>query len=178
MCLFFFNDTATTEIYTLSLHDALPIFQELIKRYWGSGLIRKPAEFESSQAAIGSDCEAPDFIHFNHHRIDGGDYYFISNQTNEPQKATCRFRVAGKMPELWDPENGKIIEAPNWKILNDARTEVTLDMTEVDSVFVVFRKPTDRKGNSTAMCQWQELLSLNTNWIVTFDPQWGPEEPV
>src|SRR3712207_6882239 len=24
--LFFFNDTATTEIYTLSLHDALPIF--------------------------------------------------------------------------------------------------------------------------------------------------------
>src|SRR5712664_5007325 len=26
---FFFNDTATTEIYTLSLHDALPIFPTL-----------------------------------------------------------------------------------------------------------------------------------------------------
>src|SRR3712207_9558720 len=26
--LFFFNDTATTEIYTLSLHDALPIWQK------------------------------------------------------------------------------------------------------------------------------------------------------
>src|SRR3989442_4371082 len=25
MCFFFFNDPATTEIYTLSLHDALPI---------------------------------------------------------------------------------------------------------------------------------------------------------
>ena len=25
-CVFFFNDTATTEIYTLSLHDALPIW--------------------------------------------------------------------------------------------------------------------------------------------------------
>src|SRR3954464_12419923 len=25
--LFFFNDTATTEIYTLSLHDALPIYR-------------------------------------------------------------------------------------------------------------------------------------------------------
>ena len=25
MSTFFFNDTATTEIYTLSLHDALPI---------------------------------------------------------------------------------------------------------------------------------------------------------
>src|SRR2546422_5777386 len=27
-CFFFFNDTATTEIYTLSLHDALPISDE------------------------------------------------------------------------------------------------------------------------------------------------------
>src|SRR5438093_13158808 len=27
--LFFFNDTATTEIYTLSLHDALPILVQL-----------------------------------------------------------------------------------------------------------------------------------------------------
>src|SRR5256885_13287716 len=27
MWFFFFNDTATTEIYTLSLHDALPIYQ-------------------------------------------------------------------------------------------------------------------------------------------------------
>src|SRR3989475_11049499 len=26
---FFFNDTATTEIYTLSLHDALPIYRHL-----------------------------------------------------------------------------------------------------------------------------------------------------
>src|SRR5688572_32699959 len=25
LCFFFFNDTSTTEIYTLSLHDALPI---------------------------------------------------------------------------------------------------------------------------------------------------------
>src|SRR3712207_7298224 len=28
--IFFFNDTATTEIYTLSLHDALPILRRLL----------------------------------------------------------------------------------------------------------------------------------------------------
>src|SRR5260221_6454457 len=28
LLFFFFNDTATTEIYTLSLHDALPIFYQ------------------------------------------------------------------------------------------------------------------------------------------------------
>src|SRR6266567_9131726 len=36
--LFFFNDTATTEIYTLSLHDALPI---------------------RSMRALGASCTAP-----------------------------------------------------------------------------------------------------------------------
>src|ERR1051325_3678393 len=30
--VFFFNDTATTEIYTLSLHDALPICQGTIEK--------------------------------------------------------------------------------------------------------------------------------------------------
>src|SRR6266498_5706179 len=43
---FFFNDTATTEIYTLSLHDALPIFvpgppvQQPLRRHEG---LRAPA---------------------------------------------------------------------------------------------------------------------------------------
>src|SRR5258707_14535683 len=30
-CFFFFNDTATTEIYTLSLHDALPILRRILR---------------------------------------------------------------------------------------------------------------------------------------------------
>src|SRR3989454_11537889 len=34
---FFFNDTATTEIYTLSLHDALPICERGVLRGWPGG---------------------------------------------------------------------------------------------------------------------------------------------
>src|SRR2546425_9035456 len=44
---FFFNDTATTEIYTLSLHDALPISAERSPRIRGgrarSGCTTSPA---------------------------------------------------------------------------------------------------------------------------------------
>src|SRR2546430_4180561 len=36
--IFFFNDTATTEIYTLSLHDALPIFAARGKELDAEGL--------------------------------------------------------------------------------------------------------------------------------------------
>src|SRR3712207_7807090 len=35
---FFFNDTATTEIYTLSLHDALPIFL-IVEKGFGKGCV-------------------------------------------------------------------------------------------------------------------------------------------
>src|SRR3712207_7453798 len=41
---FFFNDTATTEIYTLSLHDALPIC--LVDRYEGALPPFEPARVE------------------------------------------------------------------------------------------------------------------------------------
>src|SRR2546426_4051510 len=47
MYFFFFNDTATTEIYTLSLHDALPISI-------GSRLLRFPYPPRTSQSRRGS----------------------------------------------------------------------------------------------------------------------------
>src|SRR3712207_8559694 len=40
--IFVFNDTATTEIYTLSLHDALPIYPELFERRQELPLRRSP----------------------------------------------------------------------------------------------------------------------------------------
>src|SRR5256885_15635947 len=45
-CFFFFNDTATTEIYTLSLHDALPIFPVAAAR--GDG----PAQFHHAAHGV------------------------------------------------------------------------------------------------------------------------------
>src|SRR3712207_6864391 len=43
---FFFNDTATTEIYTLSLHDALPIFDGVIRTHVRilTGMISAPQQ--------------------------------------------------------------------------------------------------------------------------------------
>src|SRR5256885_10370927 len=39
--MFFFNDTATTEIYTLSLHDALPIYQVVERTDRGAQVRRR-----------------------------------------------------------------------------------------------------------------------------------------
>src|SRR6266508_6828439 len=62
---FFFNDTATTEIYTLSLHDALPIssFQQLV-----SLAPHLPAELAGAAAAIDEPLHLAYYI-ANHIRL-------------------------------------------------------------------------------------------------------------
>src|SRR2546429_6669141 len=55
MYFFFFNDTATTEIYTLPLHDALPIssFAHPTRRYFPrSGLAKSASTSTRSAVAI------------------------------------------------------------------------------------------------------------------------------
>src|SRR3712207_8570705 len=53
LLLFFFNDTATTEIYTLSLHDALPICTGVaaVSDDWDEPLARKRGAQESGGPA-------------------------------------------------------------------------------------------------------------------------------
>src|SRR5476651_2743201 len=76
---FFFNDTATTEIYTLSLHDALPIFPKPLRstsRTCGMPLLflgrdRKSTRLNSSHANISYAvfCLKKKKNHNNHHSI-------------------------------------------------------------------------------------------------------------
>ncbi len=49
---FFFNDTATTEIYTLSLHDALPILRNYIWDFDGTLFDTYPAMVDGAQQAL------------------------------------------------------------------------------------------------------------------------------
>src|SRR2546430_14508372 len=54
---FFFNDTATTEIYTLSLHDALPIcWQKVIDRFPAAKVVLMTATpFRSDRQELNGD---------------------------------------------------------------------------------------------------------------------------
>src|SRR2546430_12395918 len=49
--LFFFNDTATTEIYTLSLHDALPISRDHGQRHHAARRPGPPARARRARGA-------------------------------------------------------------------------------------------------------------------------------
>src|SRR5260370_23039873 len=56
---FFFNDTATTEIYTLSLHDALPISAARSARPWASPCSPPPSTAGRRQRPSAFRSDAP-----------------------------------------------------------------------------------------------------------------------
>src|SRR3712207_8419446 len=55
--VFFFNDTATTEIYTLSLHDALPIFDRQLDevRRMGVRQMELVNKFDNALSGVAGD---------------------------------------------------------------------------------------------------------------------------
>jgi len=74
------------------------------------------------------------------HRIAGNDdIYFISNPQAERRDEVCRFRVAGKKPQLWNPENGKTEDIAVWQKSADGTTEIPLAFNTNGAVFVIFR---------------------------------------
>jgi hypothetical protein len=83
---------------------------------------------------------------FTHRSIDDAEVWFVANPDTSAYTGTLSFRIAGRVPELWDAETGRIIDAPRWRT-NKGRTEVALDLTSSSSVFVVFRRPTKELGS-------------------------------
>ncbi len=75
-----------------------------------------------------------------HRKIGDADVYFVSNGRNHACEASCTFRVAGKVPELWHPETGETEDAPVYEQTRTGMT-VPLRLDSAESVFVVFRKP-------------------------------------
>src|SRR5437762_7109997 len=65
-CIFFFNDTATTEIYTLSLHDALPIlkifYAELAAMFWKSVRRETPYPLTRRSEEHTSELQSPMYL--------------------------------------------------------------------------------------------------------------------
>jgi len=149
--------------------------QQLVAKYWDSGKIKTPEAFNAALSTIKNDCEVPEQTEYCHHIIDGDDYYFVANQSYDEREMNCKFRVAGKQPEIWNPETGEISPAENWKITADGRTEVVLDMSSAGSVFVVFSKATSKKGVSTSKPKYKEVAQLNKAWNVSFDKHYVPK---
>ncbi len=90
-------------------------------------------------------------IVWTHRKTTDTDIYFVANQLNKPQNMTIKFRVSGKVPQLWNAETGTITEAVIWNE-KEGVTSVTIPFQSLQSWFVIF-KPTTQNNNPVVAIQ-------------------------
>ncbi|MFC3198874.1 glycosyl hydrolase [Parapedobacter deserti] len=114
-----------------------------------------------------------DYIH--HVRNGASSYYFISSQNKVACDAEATFRIAGKLPELWNPVTGEVKPARTYRQAGGLTT-VPLHFDPMGSWFVVFRKdiPESQQGEASRnLPAFVPMDTLSGSWKVYFDEEWG-----
>ncbi|MDD3039356.1 glycosyl hydrolase [Bacteroides sp.] len=120
--------------------------------------------------------EAP--VLFIHRRTSEGDFYFLSNQSEQTISFDATFRTSSKTPELWNPLTQDMRFLPEYTEKNGLTT-VPLKLEPLESSFIVFREKTGKKMSGSNYPQTDVLINVDTPWTVSFDKKArGPEEVV
>jgi hypothetical protein len=152
---------------------------------YGKGMVINGMDMQQALDLIKTipDCKFSDndTALYIHRKLNDGDLYFVSNQTNRELFITPQFRVMGKIPELWDPVTTSSRNLPSYN-QNGNVTSVPLKLDAFGSAFIVFRK----QGSNASPVQLsanypdpQKVDQIQTPWVVNFDAKrWGPVNPV
>lgn len=108
---------------------------------------------------------------FIHRRISDGDIYWVDNTSNQAEMVNAVFRVAGKAPELWHADTGKM-EAASYRIAA-SRTTVPLRLGPSDAVFVMFRRNANAVSRSIPPPIETTVAGIEGPWKVQFQPGRG-----
>ena len=107
-----------------------------------------------------------------HRRNAAADWYFVALNNEAQKEFEASFRIAGKVPEIWDAENGTIADASDWRI-EGGRTVVSLDFPPSGSAFVVFRRDgTNRTSVAVSNGTTATTMPVSCPWSVTFPVGW------
>jgi hypothetical protein len=129
------------------------------------------------------DCEFTDaaenaVLDWIHYTVGDADVYFVCNQRSRAERFTCRLRVTGRQPELWDGVGGTIRDATTF-LFDDGRTAIPLELAPNGSLFVVCQRAT-AEGQKSAPNEegFRPVQEVAGPWEVSFDPKWGGPESV
>jgi len=121
--------------------------KNIVRNSVGKGQVYWTGDYNRVFAVLADLKLQPDFsydvdgptVNVIHRHLATEDLYFVANHEPLRVVARCMFRIAGKVPEVWNPETGSILDAPVWKVMLDGRVSVPLDFAPGQSVFIVFR---------------------------------------
>lgn len=143
----------------------------------------RPSNFKMFQlekdVEILSDKIQASSIAYTHRKLEDADVYFISNQVAIEKQVRIAFRVASKIPEIWNPVSGEMKTLQDWSVV-DGKTQLSCYLPANGSVFVVFRQPIKLlEGEGETMRIGSiDFIDLNNNWQLHFDSTFGgPAQP-
>ena len=114
-------------------------------------------------------------IGFIHRRTADAEIYFVANTDNVRHKAVATFRVAGKIPEWWDPMTGRV--SPAVAEQGPDGVSVPLALEPYGSRVLVFSQ---RAKAASAFPDLQTgraedpEIDLSTDWMVSFGDNSAP----
>lgn len=174
-----------------SLADDPDEFAAWVARLWPSrpaadaDRVIRAAHADAALAAIGVD---PDFVHsgadveapilFQHRHLgEQGEVYFLANRARTRVEGTARFRVTGRVPELWRADTSE--RRPlSYRVAGD-ETLVDLPMDARDAFFVVFRDRSEAQMASYPIPERQPIADVGAvGWDVDFPVNRGAPERV
>lgn len=121
---------------------------------------------------------SPSDLRYTHRRTKDAEIYFVSNRSAERNTFRCSFRVGGMVPEIWDPMTGKTYSV-NQVYEAGGCTSISLPLDAYQSCFVVFSKEGTGAAEAYPSSAGEKTLcTVDGPWTLTFDPEWGREEPL
>ncbi len=110
-------------------------------------------------------------LYWIHRSTPNNEIYFIVNDSEKKQDLNIRFRVSGKIPELWFSDSGKRKEVE----FNDDNklTTINLSLPEFGSAFVVFNSDSGKIESTVSNKIVSILDTLNETWNIAFPKNLG-----
>ncbi len=136
-------------------------------RQIGKGKLIAAASAEDAAKTAGLNPDFQALVHkkngkgdvdWTHRKIGDSEFYFVSNQSGVDIVYDCKFRVSGKQPEIWNPENGSISDAPAYSV-KDGITSIPLAFDSSGSYFIIFRRNAKDFDPVLAVSSAKELAS-------------------
>jgi hypothetical protein len=105
------------------------------------------AEFDVPDVRIPSQ---PKNLLYCHRRLHGKDFYFFANTGAEPITPAIELRGVRGVPMLWNPVNGEIAEAGNYRVEENA-VKLSQPFREYESFFLVIEPDAKPQRRMAAM---------------------------
>ncbi|GAB4046864.1 glycosyl hydrolase [Spirosoma litoris] len=153
-----------------SLSDNSTEFTTLVNQIWSNpNVSTKPIGTVLGEMGVQKDMDiiqANSKILYVHRQTNDSDIYWLDNRSENPSEAQISFRVTGKVPQLWNPQTGKLEKVSYQQ--RDGRTIIPLTFESWGAYFVVFHDKSTVASYTTPAVTESPVASITGAWNVHF----------